>query len=434
LKPSSPSPARDAALVSVMACLGPDKFDLQAALSNALERAALDSRDAGLATEIAYGFIRLKGRIDFVLSAYLKEPAKLPFEVKMTLGLAAFELTHLDKSPAHAVVNWAVGAVKARFGDGLAKLANAVLRRVAELESRPRDAEFYRKNAASEEDFQSRFYSCPRWIVEVIRRDHGPERCRELLAAQIEQPPLGLRFNSRAPEAIDAYEDMAANSVHQGRFPTMVLRKGERPGNIGDLEARGLCSRQSAASQLILAALEPQTWPGPIVDACAGRGGKACLLLEAGLPLAAACDLSRHRLRQLARELSRLGLPRVPRILLDATGPQPWRKAPGTILIDAPCTGLGVLARRPDSKWKRTRDDAAELVRLQAAILARAFDTLAPGGRLAYVTCTLLAAENEQQLLGLAKNRTGVKILRQETTPESLELGEFFYGALIEKT
>jgi len=91
-------------------------------------------------------------------------------------------------------------------------------------------------------------------------------------------------------------------------------------------------------------------------------------------------------------------------------------------------------ARAPASKWKRTRADAATLVRLQAAILARAFDTLASGGRLAYVTCTLPAAENEQQIRNLAANRSGVKILRQETTPESLELGEFFYGALIEKT
>ena len=434
MKSTSPSPARDAALAAVAACLGPDKFDLQAALSHALDRSGLDSRDAGLATELAYGFLRLKGRGDFVLAAFLKDPAKLPFEVKMTLGLASFELTHLDKSPAHAVVNWAVGAVKARFGDGLAKLANAVLRRVADLGQSPRDEAFYRKGAASEDEFWARFYSCPRWIVEALRRDHGPARGQELLAAQVEQPPLGLRFNAKAPGALAAYEEMAANHAHQGRFPTMALARGERPGHVAELEARGLASRQSAASQLILAALEPGSWPGPVLDACAGRGGKACLLLEAGRPLLAACDLSRHRLRQFGRELSRLGLPPALRIVLDAAGPQPWRTPPGTILIDAPCTGLGVLARRPDSKWKRSRADAATLVRLQAAVLARAYDTLAPGGRLAYVTCTLLAAENEQQIRALAANRSGVKILRQETTPASLDLGEFFYGALIEKT
>ncbi|MBF0480462.1 MAG: Fmu (Sun) domain-containing protein [Desulfovibrionaceae bacterium] len=434
MKSASPSPARDAALASALACLGPDKFDLQAALHGVLQQGGLDSRDAGLATELAYGFLRLKGRADFVLSAFLKDPGKLPYEVKLVLGLAAFELTHLDKSPAHAVVNWAVGAVKARFGDGLARLANAVLRRVADLGQSPRDEHFYRKGAASEEEFQARFYSCPRWIVEAIGRDHGPARCAALLAAQTVQPPLGLRFNALAPGAAAAYEDLASLHVHKGRFPTMILEKGERPDNTLDLEARGVLSRQSAASQLIVAALEPAAWPGPVLDACAGRGGKACLLLESGVTLLAACDLSRHRLRQLGRELDRLGLPPVPRIVADAQAPQPWRKPPGTILIDAPCTGLGVLSRRPDSKWKRSRADAAALVRLQAAILGRAFDALAPGGRLAYVTCTLLARENEQQIRNLAANRTGVKILRQETTPDSLELGEFFYGALIEKT
>ena len=178
----------------------------------------------------------------------------------------------------------------------------------------------------------------------------------------------------------------------------------------------------------------PKPGPGPVLDACAGRGGKTCLLLESGLPLLAACDVSRHRLRGLGREFTRLGLPSVPRLIVDAAGPQPWRKAPGTILIDAPCTGLGVLARRPDSKWKRSRADSGTLIRLQAAILARAFDTLAPGGRLAYVTCTMLTAENEAQIENLAKNRSGVEILRQETTSAALELGEFFYGALIEKT
>lgn len=402
-------------------------------MNHVLERAGLDSRDAALATELAYGFIRLKGRTDFVLGAFLKDPAKLPFEVKTVFGLAAFELTHLDKSPAHAVVNWAVGAVKARFGEGLARLANAVLRRVAGLESRPRDESFYRKGDVREEDVLARFYSCPRWIVEALRRDHGLTRCRELLAVSVEQPPLGLRFNAGMPEALAVYEEIASLHVHRGRFPTMALERGERPEGIAGLESRGLVSRQSAASQLILAALEPGTWPGPILDACAGRGGKACLLLEAGLPLLAACDVSRHRLRQLGRELTRLGLPQIPKIFVDASGPQPWRKPPGTILIDAPCTGLGVLSRRPDSKWKRSRADAAELVRLQAAILARAFDTLAPGGHLAYVTCTLLAAENEQQIRNLAQSRANVRILRQETTPAALELSEFFYGALIEK-
>jgi 16S rRNA (cytosine967-C5)-methyltransferase len=434
LKPTSPSPARDAALAAVTASLGPDRFDLQAALHFTLERQGLDARDAGLATELAYGFLRLKGRTDYVLSAFLKDPDKLPYDLKLALGLAAFELIYLDKSPAHAVVNWVVGAVKTRFGDGLAKLANAVSRRVADLGQIPRHEAFYRKGAVKEADFLSRWLSCPRFIVEALLRELGSETTTELLAAQVAKPPLGLRCNATRPEAKSVYDDLSSQFTHQGRFPTLALDPAERPARLAELEASGLLSRQSAASQLILRSLEPDTWPGPIVDVCAGRGGKTCLLLEAGLPVMAACDVSRNRLMQLGYEFDRLGLPRIPRILADAAAPNPWRKRPGAILIDAPCTGLGVLARRPDSKWKRSRADTAKLATLQSAILSQSYDALAPGGRLAFVTCTLLRAENEGQIENLVRNNPGARVLIQEKTPLNLDLNEFFFGALIEKT
>lgn len=425
-------PARRAALEAIEACLN-TAAEAQAALDTRINALALSGRDAALATELTYGYLRLKGRLDALLDHFLRAPGKLPPRVRTILGLSAHELLHLDRVPAYASLNWAVEAVKSGFGQGLSRLANGVLRSVERLGSGALVPEFYRQDSRDEVDFLSRYWSCPRWIVELWQREQGQENSLRLLKAQAAPPALGLRVNAAKPDAA-ALRDSLADHPECLLIQdwTLAFAPGSRPME-EQVFADGMATRQSAASQLALAAMEPEQWPAPIWDCCCGRGGKAMSLLEKGLGPVWASDTHFPRLRQLPAEARRLGLIPPPIFQARADGPSPLSHGPGSVLVDAPCSGLGVLSRRPDSKWKRKPGDLPGLAKLQAAILDRAFASLPSGGRLAYITCTVSRAENEERIAALLRNHANATLLRQGASPNDWPLGEFFFHALIGK-
>jgi len=429
--PRAIPPARRAALEAVAGSLPPAPLDAQAALDEQIVRLRLSERDAALATELTYGYLRLKGRLDALLDHFLRQPGKLPARVRLVLGLAAYELLHLDRVPAYASLSWAVDAVKTGSSPGLARLANGVLRSVERLGTGALDPDFYRRGSKDEADFLSRYYSCPRWIVDLWLREQGREAAERLLAAQANPPAVGLRVNAAKPGAQALRDELAARPdclLAQGFG--LAFAPGTRPVD-GSTLAQGLVTRQSAASQQALAALEPGSWPMPIWDCCCGRGGKSLSLHEKGLGPIWASDTNFQRLRGLPTEAVRLGLPPVAAFLARADAPAPLARQPGTVLIDAPCSGLGVLSRRPDSKWKRTPADLPGLMALQGAILEQAFAALGPGGRLAYITCTLNRGENEAQIEKLLQRQGGARLLSMDVSPLDWPLGEFFFHALV---
>ena len=173
-------------------------------------------------------------------------------------------------------------------------------------------------------------------------------------------------------------------------------------------------------------------WPSPVLDACAGRGGKTYLLSELGKAVWAS-DINVFRLRQLKAEGKRLGFD-LPVFRAQGQGPWPLKESPRTVLLDAPCSGLGVLSRRPDIKWKRTAADCAGLVKLQREILEAAAGLLPSGGCLAYVTCTLNPEENEGQIARFTRDHPEFTCLRQTQSDPAEGLGEFFYGAVLRKS
>lgn len=439
---AGPPPARKIALAVLGRVLpspgpkgGPGQ-DVQAALDAALADSTLDPRDRGLATELVYGYLRLCGRIDFALSGFLKNPAAVPVPVRRILGLAAYEILYCAKVPAYASVDWAVSAVRRAGGKGLSGMANAVLRRVA---ADPRvfdDPGFYRRDRPTESVHLSRYFSCPEWIVSLWLGAFGSEATRALLAAQAEPAPLGLRVNRTRDGARGLFDALAAlPGVLWAEFPTLAVPTGTDFAaagfNLAELLAAGAVSRQSAAAQRILYQLGLADWPEPVFDACAGRGGKTLLLAEAGKRVFAA-DMHAARLSALPREAARLGLPPIPAFRASATR-MPLAAPPGAILLDAPCSGLGVLSRRPDSKWRRNPEDIAGLVRLQGAMLESAYAALAPGGRIVYVTCTVNPAENEKAVDRLGSRHRDLQLEAEIAAgPETL-LGETFYGAVLRK-
>ncbi len=411
--------------------------DVQAALDIALSAVPdLDPRDRGLATELVYGYLRLVGRIDWILSRFLKNPAAVPLPVRRVLGLAVYEILFCSKVPAYASVDWAVSAVRRLSGKGLAGMANAVLRRVAADPKALDDPGFYCPDRCEEVTYLSRYHSCPEWIVAMWLRDFGPTDTKLYLAAQTEAAPLGLRVNRARPDARALFDALAAlPGVRLADYPTIALPAGADLAAAGvdlgrDLAA-GRLSRQSAGAQQILARLGMADWPEPVFDACAGRGGKTLFLAEAGKRVFAG-DMYASKLAGLRRETARLGLPAIPAFRASATR-MPLASPPGTILLDAPCSGLGVLSRRPDAKWRRQPEDIAGLIRLQGAMLEAAYAALAPGGRIVYVTCTVNPAENEQVVDRLGHRHRNLILETEAPVAPDPALGEVFYGAVLRK-
>ncbi|BCS88852.1 transcription antitermination factor NusB [Pseudodesulfovibrio sediminis] len=411
-------PARRVALEALFRCLM-DKQDIQAALDVALSSGQIDPRDAGLATELTYGYMRLKGRIEYVLSRFLKDPGKLNPKMRLAMGVAAYEILFLDKVPAYASVDWAVEFSKSKPGARLAGLFNAVLRRVSELGEAAHDPDYYRKDASLPEFFK-RWYSCPQWLVDMWWREYGEEAAIHYLEAQLHPPALGFNLFGH-PEADEIYPEIAG-------WPEILDIEGYSfalpAGTAFEDEPDQPMARQSFAARQAIEALSPESWPTPVWDACAGRGGKTRILLEKGLDVFAS-DPHKGRLAALTRELSE-----VETFVANAATDSPPRQ-PGSILLDLPCSGLGVLSRRPDTKWKRKPSDLVDLTKLQMEILQNALDSLQPGGRIAVITCTLNPEENEKLIEQFIEHNPKVALKTEWTTPEDSPLGEFFYAALL---
>ena len=359
-------------------------------LPGLLSASGLSPRDRALVTDLVYGTLRNQGRADHLLALVADRPlAALDPPVRAALRLGVHQL--LGGVPPHAAVGETVGALAAGPGARARPYVNAVLRRVADL-----GPEWPWPQGADPAAVAVRT-SHPQWMVELLQRDLGPAGALATLEAANEPPPVTLRPNRlrTTPEALTAELEAAGVEVAPGGLvPGALLVRGT--GDLARLPAvaEGRATPQDQASQAVVAALDAR--PGEeILDLAAAPGGKATALAEAmgdtGRVLAA--DLRPGRARRVQEAARRLGLASVHTVVADGRAP-PVR--PGTfdrVLVDAPCSGLGVLRRRPESRWRLEPDDVDRAATLQRRLLAAAASALRPGGLLVYSVCTLTAAE-----------------------------------------
>jgi 16S rRNA (cytosine967-C5)-methyltransferase len=405
-----------------------NKQDLQAAVDDVLSLVPTGP-DKGLATELAYGYLRMRGRIDFLLSQLLKNPVQTSPIMKRILGVAMYEILFLTRIPDYATLDWAVSLIRERLDQTMGKVANGVLRSLLRLGLSVRFADYYQTKTAGHDQFLCAWYSCPQWLVRLWLAGYGKERTEGFLQATLAAPPLGVRINrthARAEEVKEELRPLAQDASEWG------LALPQWPDSLAGAVAEGSVTRQSLAAQKIMDAIGVEHWPSPVLDACAGRGGKTYLLSELGKTVWAS-DINVFRLRQLKTEGKRLGFD-LPVFRAQGQGPWPLKESPRAVLLDAPCSGLGVLSRRPDIKWKRTAADCAGLVKLQREILDAAAGLLPSGGCLAYVTCTLNPEENEGQITRFTRDHPEFTCLRQTQSDPAEGLGEFFYGAVLRKS
>jgi 16S rRNA (cytosine967-C5)-methyltransferase len=359
--------------------------------------ANVSAADAALATELTMGVLRWRGLLDFLLAQFSKKPiARLDLPVAVALRLGLYQLRFMDKIPARAAVHESVELVKRARKASAATLVNAILRKAAAWSHRPA-AQFLLPGASLAERLAT-LHSHPQWLVEKWLARLGERETVALLEVNDHAPQLACAL-SKPTERDTVFGEL--EKAHLQIEPGRLLRnafsvRGGSPSRTNAFR-EGRISIQDEASQAVPLLLGTQP-RDRVLDLCAAPGGKTAALARCAGPGGAvvAADLHPHRLRAAKAQFERLHLQgRISLVAVDATQPLPFAAQFERILVDAPCSGTGTLARHPEIRWRLTPSQLAEFHRLQVAILRNAISQAAPGGHILYSTCSLEPEENE---------------------------------------
>lgn len=371
-----------------------DGQSLTAALEQGLQTVE-SAQDRSLVQALCYGVCRYYHRLDFILSQLLDKPLK-DINIRLLILLGLYQLGFMRVKPHAAVSETVSAAGRKPWAKGL---INALLRRYI------REREHFERLI---EGNPSARLSHPDWLIETIRRE-WPEQAEQCLQENNRQPPFVLRVNLTRISRT-AYRDLLAEkgiAAEPLYFCASALVLGspapvEMLPGFGD----GLVSVQDGAAQLASGLLDIQPRQR-VLDLCAAPGGKTAHILEMQPQLneMVAVDIDSERMRRVQDNLQRLRLQAIT-IVGDASRPEAWWDGQlfDRILVDAPCSALGVIRRHPDIKLLRRADDVEPLKAQQRAILNAAWSLLAAGGLLVYATCSVLKEENEQQILDFLAN------------------------------
>lgn len=360
-------------------------------LDAVLKGSGLSGADAALASALFYGVLERRMTLDFLLDSLSDRRKKPSVKVRTALRMGAYQILYMDRVPDRAAVNETVALLKTEQPSA-AGFANAVLRR---LSSEKKERLCF--DALPETERLALECSVPSWLVQNISADYGRESAAGFLRASLDPPPVYLRANTLRITA----EELAAALAEEGQTPLPTLLPGalrlDRPGDLqaGRCFREGLFYVEDLASQLCIEALDPK--PGErVLDLCAAPGGKsfaaALRMHDQGEMLS--CDLHAHRCRLIESGRDRLGLSCIRTRCHDAVSGPP-ETGFDRVLCDVPCSGFGIIRRKPEIKYKNP-EHLKGLPALQFSILESGAAAVRPGGRLIYSTCTLRRSENQR--------------------------------------
>jgi 16S rRNA (cytosine967-C5)-methyltransferase len=388
-------------------------------VAEALKNSELNPQDKSLATAIIYGVLDRKITLDYILSKFLKTSINKtePFTL-MVLRSALYQIKYMDKIPESAAVNEAVKIMKSSKFSRNAGFVNGVLRSVLRT-----DVEIPKGDSA--EDLSVR-YSCPLWIVESFLMDYGLADTKALLEESLKPAPTVLRINTVRADIseIEKEYEIKENSIE--------LTKGIDISN-SELYKKGLVYAQDFASQKAVMVLNPKAGDR-VLDLCSAPGGKAFTManLMGNKGEILACDLYPHRVELIERTVKRLGLDIIKTAVADATRYNPKLGEFDCVLCDVPCSGLGVIRRKPEIKYNAL-PCLEELKNIQLSILKNAVKYLKKGGKLLYSTCTLRREENEKLVISFQKEYNDLCKVYEHTFMPHKDGTDGFYCALFEK-
>ncbi|UVI27834.1 16S rRNA (cytosine(967)-C(5))-methyltransferase RsmB [Paenibacillus spongiae] len=400
--PRNPKPqtAREVALNTLVKVAESGAYsNLQ--LNRALQDAGLSRQDAGLATELVYGTIQQQRLIDYRLAGLVaKGLDKLSPWVLQLLRLSAYQLLCLDRIPAHAAVNEAVQIAKKRGHSGISGMVNGVLRN---MERRLQEL----RGPIEERNPVSRIgitYSYPDWLVERWIDAYGEAVTEAICASGNESPHASLRINRlrlAQDEALKRLSEAGYQANPSPLAPYGIILEGAGNFALTDSYAEGLWTLQDESSMLVAEVCAPM--PGwRVLDCCAAPGGKSTHLAElmGDKGRVIANDVHPHKRQLIDEHARRLGLTAIETATGDAaelSGRFPEASF-DLVLLDAPCSGFGVIRRKPEIKWTKSPEDVDSIAELQRRLISEAAKLVRPGGTLVYSTCTIEREENEAQI------------------------------------
>ena len=384
------------------------------ALANALRSDKLTNIDRRFTTELVYGTVKLGKSLDWIISKFLTRPLKdVDPKILAILRISFYQIFFLDRVPNFASINESVQIAK-NISIPASKFVNAVLRSATR---NPEKATFPSDDSPASISLSTYH---PKWLIKRWINLFGVDLTKKICNVDNSSPPLTLRINSLKVDKsnfLSLLDKLNINYTTSKLVDEAVICQ-----DVGELDnfcllQDGLCQVQDESSMLAVHALDPQ--PGEfVIDACAAPGGKsthiAQLMNNRGHILS--CDLHEHKLKLLDDNVERLGINIIESKLLDARklGTK-FKNTADRVLVDAPCSGLGVLRRKADLRWAKKPQDIASLPQLQLDILKSVSAALKPGGTLVYSTCTLEPNENQGVVEQFLSSFPNFKLISQNT-------------------
>lgn len=363
-------------------------------LSNELNECDLNEKDRALVTELVYGTIRRKKTLDMIISNFIKDISLMDERVLNILRMAIYQMHFLDKVPEFAACNEAVELAK-QISVQDSKLVNGILRSYTK---NPDDMDI--KDKIDRLVYQ---YSYEPWFIRMIYKQYGEENGRKILSGLNATPKVTVRVNTSKADYDEVYERLEelGYDIEEGyACPEAIIIKGGSSIENNELFKEGLITVQDESAMLVSPILDLKD--GDIaLDLCAAPGGKTTHIAELlnGTGKVYAFDLHENKLSLINDNLQRLGLNNAEVDVMDATKLEPKYIAyADKVLIDVPCSGLGIIRKKPEIKWNKSRKSLKELVPTQREIMENAWAYLKNGGTMIYSTCTLNIEENQENI------------------------------------
>ncbi|MBR4903956.1 MAG: 16S rRNA (cytosine(967)-C(5))-methyltransferase RsmB [Selenomonadaceae bacterium] len=403
-------------------------------LAQVLRQGKFDDRDRRFCTELVYGTTKAGKSLDWKISKYLKRPlSKVDDKVLAVLRVAMYQIFFLDRVPNSAAVNESVELSKKFCGIGESKFVNGVLRSAIRA---PHKSEF--PTGDDVESLALRTFH-PEWIVKLFIEEFGLDATKKLLYFDNTDPPLCLRVNflkTTRENVLDALKTFGIKAEPSTLAPEgIICRKHSALDEFQTLRA-GLCQVQDESSMTAARLLNPQAGEF-VIDACAAPGGKATHLAELmnNRGRIIATDIYETKIKHIKQNAERLGIKIIEPVKLDARKlGEKFPEQADKVLVDAPCSGLGVIRRKADLRWKKNPDELKALPDLQEKILSSAAETLKIGGTLLYSTCTIIRRENRDVVEKFLATHENFELVEMKTfLPHVTHTDGFFSAKMIRK-
>ncbi len=385
----------------------------------------LDSREKAFIKRVSEGCIERRIQLDYVLNLYSKTPVKkMKPLIRELLRMSTYQLLFMEHVPDAAVCNEAVKLAKKRRVQNLQGYVNGVLRNIA----RGRDEIVYPHRETSCMEYLSVYYSMPLWLVEHFTRAYGETACENILRAYLEKRSIGIRLRETLSEEeqerlLASWKQAGISASKHPYLPYAAQIEGAEGIRRMKGYEEGLFAVQDISSMLVVevAGIRPGD---TVVDVCAAPGGKALHAADklAGTGQVIACDVTSYKTDRIEENRMRLGAKNLSVRVQDARIQDASLAGKAdVVLADVPCSGLGVIGRKQDIKYRVTQESLQEINHLQREIIANVVNYVRPGGIMMYSTCTMNPAENEEMAEWICREFAMEKVSMKDSLPEVLQ-------------